>query len=92
MSCTHELKTWPAPFQAVLDGIKRHEIRVDDRGFAVGDELTLKEWAPSPVGHYTGREIDVRVIYITHGGQWGLPANVCVMSIEPNDWHRRAAP
>jgi hypothetical protein len=86
---THVLKTWPEPFQAVLDGRKHYEIRVDDRGYAVGDSLVLKEWDPSepPTTHretwgdYTGREVYVLVTYMTPGGQWGLPSNVCVMSI-----------
>jgi hypothetical protein len=93
----HVLKTWPEPFQAILDGRKRHEIRVDDRGFAVGDVLNLKEWDPSPVmctvtpystvpterpAGYTGREVNVRVTYLTPGGKWGLPEGLCVMSIE----------
>lgn len=38
---THTLKTHPAPFQAVLDGSKRHEIRKADRPFAVGDVLEM---------------------------------------------------
>lgn len=81
----HELKTWPEFFQAILDGKKRHEIRINDRGFAVGDELALFEYEPEkPDGEkYTGRVHSVRVTYITHGGNWGLPVNVCVMSIEP---------
>jgi hypothetical protein len=109
----HELKTWPGPFQAVLDGVKRYEIRVDDRGFAVGDVLHLREWVPhrktidrarldttnasslstDTTGsrfyvvepHYTGRSLRVRVVYMTPGGAWGLPKNLCVMSIEPQE-------
>jgi hypothetical protein len=88
----HELKTWPEPFQAVLDGRKRYEIRKDDRGFAVGDVLHLREFRVDIAKHgigghgigdggeYTGRSVRVRVTYVTHG-RWGLPAGLCVMSI-----------
>lgn len=31
---------------------------------------------------YTGRHARVRVTHLTPGGSWGLPADVCVMSIE----------
>lgn len=83
----HILKTWPEPFQAVLDGRKRYEIRVDDRGYAVGDALHLKEFRPEPAlwggGRYTDREVLARITYMTPGGAWGLPAALCVMSIEP---------
>lgn len=87
---THSLKTWPEPFTAILEGRKRYEIRYDDRGFAVGDELELREWNPTPLtdnvysqpAGYTNRSIRMRVLYMTPGGAWGLPAGVCVMSIE----------
>ena len=93
MSRTHHLKTWPEPFQAVLDGRKRHEMRVDDRGFGVGYTLELDEWDPDRtrvvesdisvqgVTNYTGRKIIADVTYITYGSSFGLPANLCVMSI-----------
>lgn len=86
----HELKTWPGPFAAVLSGEKRHEIRVNDRGFAVGDVLQLREWVPNlgilpadapPYDGYTGRYMAVNVTYITRGGEWGMPADLCVMTI-----------
>jgi hypothetical protein len=90
MSKTHELKTWPEPFAAIVRGEKRHEIRRADRDFAVGNVLHLREWIPSPPTHdglarYTGRELRVRVTYLTRGGEWGLPSDVCVMSVEAID-------
>lgn len=83
----HELKTWPGPFEAVVAGRKPYEIRRADRPFAVGDDLHLREWEPAPdggrSGRYTGRELVVTVLYITRGGEWGLPADMCVMGFTP---------
>jgi Domain of unknown function (DUF3850) len=52
---THELKCWPEFFEALLDGSKTAEVRVNDRDFHVGDTLLLREWYPSPHEVYTGR-------------------------------------
>lgn len=87
----HELKTDPAPFAAVLAGVKTHEIRRDDRGFAVGDELLLRETLhphaqavvslqplhPLPP-LFTGREV-VRIISHIQRG-YGLMPGWCVLS------------
>lgn len=83
---THDLKCWPEPFEAIRSGRKTHEIRVADRPFAVGDVLRLREWHRGTDllrGRYTGREFDVEVTYMTPGGAWGLPADLCVMSVRP---------
>ncbi len=60
----HELKTWPRFFDALLDGRKTAEVRKNDRAFAEGDDLHLREWDPTAKS-YTGREITMRVTYIT---------------------------
>jgi hypothetical protein len=73
MKTIHELKTWPEFFKQTRNGRKRFELRRNDRGYKVGDELLLKEWNPppevhvsgvAPIGIYTGRDLLVRVNYI----------------------------
>lgn len=77
---THDLKCWPQPFDAIWDGRKRFEIRKNDRNFGVDDRLVLWEWDPISE-KYTGRKIEAQVTYIVRGGEWGLPDDLCVMSI-----------
>jgi hypothetical protein len=90
----HELKTWPEPFAAVRRGEKTHEYRVNDRNYAVGDVLVLREWVPHDgtcylepcncrKGRYTGEVERVRVTYVMKAGSFGLPIDVCVMSVKP---------
>lgn len=57
----HELKILPEHYQPVLDGLKRAELRKNDRGYEVGDHLILKEWAD---GGYTGRQTGREVIHV----------------------------
>jgi hypothetical protein len=78
----HTLKTWPAYFDAILDGRKTYEIRVNDRDYKVGDILLLQEWNPIASRH-TEREIRVLVTYMTEGGDWGIPEGHCVMAVRP---------
>lgn len=84
---THVLKTWPKPFSAILTFHKRHEVRRADRDFQVGDLLHLREYNPE-TQQYTGRECSCRVNYITRPGTFGLPADLCVMSIGSPIEHR----
>lgn len=82
---THDLKIYPRFFEPVLTGEKKAELRRDDRGYAVGDILNLKEWDPSGIGpgFYTGREIKVRVTHIIDGSvSMGMFHDMRVLSIE----------
>lgn len=78
----HDLKSWPVQFEAVLAGRKTHEVRVNDRDYRVGDCLVLAEYFPEHDG-YSGRRILAEVTHITPGGAFGLPLDLCVMSIRP---------
>lgn len=62
---THKVKSWPAYFQAMLDGNKKHDMRnMKDRDYRIGDTLRLQEYDPFE-GKYTGREALFEITYIT---------------------------
>lgn len=67
---THELKTWPGQFNAVLEGRKTFELRRNDRDFRVGDRLVLREWVPE-TQRYTDRALRFHVTYVTEGNVFG---------------------
>ena len=77
----HSLKTWPQYFQQIIDGKKTFEIRKNDRGFQVGHILMLEEYDPIRK-EYTGRE-DAFIVGFMIQGEFGLPEDVCVMSLIP---------
>ena len=77
---THELKTWPGFFGAVMSGDKRFEVRKADRPFKVGDRLCLREWDPQ-AETYTGAVLMVSVTFILSGGQFGIEPGYVVMGI-----------
>lgn len=61
----HTLKTETAYYQAVESGIKTFELRKNDRGFRVGDMVTLVEVVN---GIPTGRELDsFEISYVLEG-------------------------
>lgn len=78
----HELKCWPEAFANVIAGVKRHEVRVFDRPYKPGDQVTLREWIPDGTG-YTGRTSAWVIGHVTYPGEWGLPHNVGVFSLLP---------
>lgn len=92
---THELKTWPEPFEATQRGDKLFEFRRDDRGFAVGDVLVLKKWDPHNRCWLTESnevvfsladkpaELRARVTYILRG--FDVPPGFVAMGIRVED-------
>jgi len=85
----HDLKCWPEYFAAIVKGLKRFELRLNDRDFAVGDVLCLREYIPSEK-RYTGSTTRVQITYMLTGsqsindlGSFGLSAQWVIMSIAP---------
>lgn len=82
-----ELKSWPKFFQPIIDGIRTHELRRNDRDFKVGDQLNLREYDPKK-NEYTGRECLAKVMSITSSdepcavSEEALNSSFCILSIK----------
>ena len=88
MMSTHELKTDPVVFRAVVDGLKTYEIRKNDRGFSAGDTLILRETSVSGAEmaagaplEYTGRQHVAQVSHVLTGPIYGLAAGWAILSL-----------
>lgn len=74
---THGLKTLPQYFRYSFEGVKRFELRKDDRGFDIGDYVELKEWDGY---EYTGRVRKEKIKYILRDCQeFGLQTGYCIL-------------
>lgn len=87
MKKVHRLKTDPEVFAKSVAGIKRYEIRFDDRGFAVGDFLILLETRFSGAAmragmalEFTGRELLLEVTDVLDG--YGLQPGWVILSVD----------
>lgn len=83
----HHLKCWPRLYEDQVKGLKPFDLRLDDRGYQVGDFLVQQEWAPQKVnddgtheGVYTGREACYRITYKLIG--WGLKERYCALTLQ----------
>jgi hypothetical protein len=80
----HELKTWSKYFALVKSGEKPFELRKNDRGFLVGDELLLHEYNQH-LQSYTGRTLRRKISYLlggTEAEEFGLKQGYCIMGLE----------
>lgn len=87
LSMEHRVKSWPRFFEATLAGVKTHDVRrLGDRDYQVGDTLRLMEFDPKEE-RYTGRELCVRITYITSAklpcalSETCLHPDYCILSI-----------
>lgn len=82
MTKIHTVRSWAHLFDAIKAGHKTHDLRINDRGYQVGDVLRLVRY--DNVRGRDGEEtLDVRVTYIT-----GRDAVPCAVSsaVLPNDY------
>ncbi|MFJ8100260.1 ParB/RepB/Spo0J family partition protein [Lysinibacillus sp. NPDC096212] len=78
---THELDSYPEQFEAVKAGLKTFMCGFNNQSFRVGDKLKINEFDNDKLV-YTGRFVEVRVIYLQEGGENDIPQDYVIMSIK----------
>jgi ASC-1-like (ASCH) protein len=79
---SHELKIFPKYFRDVKRGVKKFELRKNDRGYAIGDYVKLCEYDGES---YTGEFLWVKITYILRYEEvkkFGLLHGYCIFGFE----------
>lgn len=76
----HYLKTVQPHFEDIWDGVKRFELRKNDRNFSVNDILILREYDDEK-GVFVGHRIKARVTYILQDFP-GIQKGYCILGIK----------
>lgn len=79
-SMQHTLRVNHEQYVAYAAGKKRHDIRVDTRGFEVGDLVILSE-CEDEMRTETGRTLEFVVGHVSRGPGAGLPFGLAVISL-----------
>ena len=79
MAKIHDLTILPQHFTDVKSGRKKAELRKNDRDFAVGDMLILREFTGT---EYTGRQVCATVTHVLQNCGFGLDDNYAILSIK----------
>lgn len=80
----HDLTTLERYYDAIADGRKTFEVRLNDRAFQTGDILRLRK--VSDRGYYIDYPkciLEKRITYILQGGQFGIEPRYCVLGLGP---------
>lgn len=78
---THELDSYPEQFEAIVQGLKTFMCGFNNQSFRVGDKLKINEFDDDKI-LYTGRFVEVKVIYLQEGGANDIPEDYVIMSIK----------
>lgn len=76
---THELKIYPEHYKNVLLGIKKVEVRLNDRNYQENDIILLNEYDPNK-RKYTGSQITRKIDFLIKDVA-GLAHNYVVLQI-----------
>lgn len=86
---THTLKTWPEYFDLLKKGVKKFEVRYNDREYNIGDVVICQEYN-NDTKEYTGEELRFVISYkscwsddIIMGN--ALKVGYCILGLIPSE-------
>ncbi len=88
----HDLKTGGRYYDAVADGRKTFEVRLNDRAFQTGDIVRLRR--VNDRGFYDRYDyyiLERKITFILQGGQFGIEPRYCVLGLGPVDAPEKAS-
>ncbi len=84
---THHVKCWPDYFKSIVRGEKTFDLRKNDRGYEIGDDVVFEEYRPG-VGEYTGATTARRIVYVLREFE-GLQPGYCILGLIRLNRHLR---
>lgn len=84
----HYLKILPRYYRAVLERRKTFEVRKNDRPFAVGDGVCLREYDPQYDNGYTGRVWRGYITYILNDPLYCKEGYIIMSIVEDSTLYR----
>jgi hypothetical protein len=72
---THQVKSWPEFFEPIALGVKTFDLRKDDRGYQVGENIQFEEFRHL-TGEHTGKVVTRRIAYILRNFDGLMPGYV----------------
>lgn len=76
----HSIKIYPQYYKDVMLGLKKFEIRKNDRNYQERDILFLNEYDPE-TKKFTGNSVKIRITYVLHEAP-GLMAGYVILQME----------
>lgn len=76
---THQLKCWSEYFKPISNNTKTFDLRKNDRGFKVGDDIAFEEYNPA-TSEYVGPVAIRRIVYMLEHFD-GLMPGYCILGL-----------
>ena len=80
----HVIKIHPIYFKQVVKGVKKAELRVNDRCYEQGDIVEMLEWCPDK-NDYTGNKIEIKITCVNDVSKFTNVDNQVMFSFVLNE-------